>query len=213
MGLPRSQEGNDGKAGTKPAGTVAFPSGTAMAARLAAAGRQACSPREGSLLMSAATPMADEAHGAISTNSLCENREELGRGQPQRGESRRAGREGGALGGEIMANFYKVPASTVAAKPSSSLVPLISPPKRHRKSGATRKQAPSRSRLPLGHHHGLKHCQLEKSCHRAPLCCPENGTARLRMEQPDRGCRGRTGRPLTGGYSEHTGTELVFASC
>lgn len=70
--------------------------------------------------MSAATLMADEARGAISTNSLCENREELGRGQAQQGESRRVGREGGARGGKITANFCKVSASAAAAKPGAS---------------------------------------------------------------------------------------------
>lgn len=86
--------------------------------------------------MSAATPMADEACGAISTNSLCKNREGLGREQPQQGESRQAGREAGALGGkEITAHSCKVLASPAAEKPSSSQAPLTSPPKWHRKSG------------------------------------------------------------------------------
>lgn len=100
----------------------------AVAVWLLAVRRRACPPQEGRLLMSAVTPMADAAYGAISTNLLCENREGLGR--EQWGESQQAGRETRSA-----VRLWPVPVGAAAAKPSSSLAPPTSLPKQQQKSG------------------------------------------------------------------------------
>ena len=74
--------------------------------------------------MSAATSMADEARGAISTNSLCENREGLGRGQPQQRESRQAGREGGRQARSAVKRLRPISARCLPPLPPQSPAPL-----------------------------------------------------------------------------------------